>query len=409
MIVRQFLLWARTAPSGHRAEAVGALARAFLYSDLSPEDRSEAETALTAMLDDPSPLVRRAMAEAFANATEAPRHLIIALASDQNEIATLILSRSQVLTDADLIDAAALGDEAVQTAIALRLRVSTAVSAALAEIAVPHALVSLVRNGGAEIAATSFARLLERHGSHATLREALLARPNLPVDSRQALAVLVAGSIAAFVRRCGWLSADRIERVSREAREKTTIVLSSKAESECVGRLVIHLRRTGQLTPALVLRAMLSRGFDFVEAAFADLSGLPVARVSNVLNDRRGQSFAPLYRRAGLPESLLPAFEAALSALHDEPDCGQMGQEGANLSRRMIERVLTSCENLPSDESAKLIGLLRRYEVEAARDEARDVAGVLADDAALTAVLTHMPHLIGRLPEHEGRYRRDAA
>lgn len=394
MIVRQFLLWARTAPPGDRAEAVGALARAYLYSDLRPEERREAETALTAMLDDPSPLVRRAMAEAFANATEAPRHLIVALASDQSDIAALILSRSPVLTDADLIDAAALGDEAVQTAIALRVRVSAAVSAALAEIAGADALLTLVRNADAEIAEVSLARLVERHGSDAALREALSARPDLPVVFRQALAVLVAGSLSVFVRQCGWLSAERIERVSREAREKTTIALSAEAESESVGRLVAHLRRTGQLTPALMLRALLSRGFAFIEAALADLSGLPVARVAALLKDRRGRSFRPLYRRAGLPASLLPAFEAALLALRDHAR-DEPSQGGRHLSRPIIERVLAACEELPSDECAKLLALLRRYEVEAARDEARATAASLADDAALAAVMTHMPDVLG--------------
>jgi uncharacterized protein (DUF2336 family) len=81
MIIRRFLLWSRTASPGQRAEAVNALARAYLYSDMSPEDRWEAQTALTAILDDSSPLVRRAMAESFSNAAQAPRHLVIALFS----------------------------------------------------------------------------------------------------------------------------------------------------------------------------------------------------------------------------------------------------------------------------------------------------------------------------------------
>src|SRR5271170_2567659 len=38
MIVRHFLDWIRTAPAGKRAEATGALARAYLYSDLAPDD-----------------------------------------------------------------------------------------------------------------------------------------------------------------------------------------------------------------------------------------------------------------------------------------------------------------------------------------------------------------------------------
>ena len=57
MIVRQFLHWLRTAPSGERAEATSALARAFLYSDLTESDRAAAEGAMTMLLDDPSPLV----------------------------------------------------------------------------------------------------------------------------------------------------------------------------------------------------------------------------------------------------------------------------------------------------------------------------------------------------------------
>ena len=39
MIVRQFLHWVRGASAGERAEATSALARAYLYSDLSPDDR----------------------------------------------------------------------------------------------------------------------------------------------------------------------------------------------------------------------------------------------------------------------------------------------------------------------------------------------------------------------------------
>jgi uncharacterized protein (DUF2336 family) len=57
MIVRQFLQWMRTAPAGERAEATGALARAYLYSDLAKDDRAAAEGAMIMLLDDPSPLV----------------------------------------------------------------------------------------------------------------------------------------------------------------------------------------------------------------------------------------------------------------------------------------------------------------------------------------------------------------
>jgi uncharacterized protein (DUF2336 family) len=392
MIVRQFLLWARTATAGQRAEAAGALARAYLYSDLSPEDRREAETAMTALLDDASPLVRRALAEAFANAAEAPRHLVVALANDQNDIAALVLSRSPVLSDADLVDCAALGDELVQTAIALRPRLSVGVSAALAEIAAPGALAALAANSGAEIADASLARMVARHGANPELRGALLARPDLPLAIRQSIAVAVSQSLSDFVLGCGWLSVERTERIVRESREKTTLALSSESGAEDVRGLVVHLRRTGQLTPALILRAFLSQLFAFAETALSELSGFPLSRVAGFLWDSRGTGLAPLYDSCGLPQSLKPAFAAAAAALREMRSRG--GGNGARLSRLMIERVLWACRELAPEEAGKLTALLRRFEAEAARDEARAVAEALADEAAKSVVLEHAPEAL---------------
>ena len=89
MIVRQFLHWVRTAPAAERAEATSALARAYLYSDLSPDDRAAAEGAMIMLLDDPSPLVRAALARALAFSENAPPAVILALAADQPDVATL--------------------------------------------------------------------------------------------------------------------------------------------------------------------------------------------------------------------------------------------------------------------------------------------------------------------------------
>src|SRR5271169_6065481 len=104
MIVRDFLQWVRTAPASDRAEATSALARAYLYSDLSPDDLAAAEGAMIMLLDDPSPLVRRALAEVFASSQKAPLVVVHALAADQPEIAVLLLSRSPLLREDDLVD-----------------------------------------------------------------------------------------------------------------------------------------------------------------------------------------------------------------------------------------------------------------------------------------------------------------
>jgi uncharacterized protein (DUF2336 family) len=391
LIVRQFLLWARNAPAHQRAKAVAGLAHAYLFDGkLSADDRREARTALTAMLDDPSPLVRLAMAEALADAAESPHHLVIALANDQSEVAALVLARSPVLTDADLVDCAALGDEAVQAAIAGRLHVSVATSAALAEIATPGALAALAENRGADIAEASLWRMVERHGTDPVLRRALLRHPHLPIDLRHAVALAVSDDASAFVRDRGWLSPGRAERTFGDARDRATVAMATAAPPDDAPRLVAYLRRTGQLTPALMLRALLSRSMPFVEAAFAELTRLPPDRVAGLLHDRRGPGFRAVLDRAGLPDNLRPAFAAAVLALRDQAPAATE-RARAQLSGRMLERVLAVCARLPEAETGHVMALLRRFEAEVARDAAREATGGLAQDGAFALTRDREP------------------
>src|SRR4030081_3486873 len=120
MIVRQFISWIRTAPAGERAEATRSLARAWLISDLTEDDRAAAEGALLMLLDDASPLVRQAMAEVFARSADAPAAIVQALSLDQASVALPVLEHSPLLIDADLVDIIATGNFEMQCAIARR-------------------------------------------------------------------------------------------------------------------------------------------------------------------------------------------------------------------------------------------------------------------------------------------------
>ena len=317
MIVRRFLAWAATAPAASRAQGARALARAYLTADLGPADRHHAELALTRLLDDPSPLVRRALAESFAGAGDAPHHIVVVLANDQSDIAAPILGRSPLLSDAELIDCAAIGDAFAQAAIALRPRLSAAVAAALAEVGAREALISLAVNPGADLPEFSVRRMLERFGGDGEMREALLSRPHLPAALRADLVAATAQALSAFVTACDWMSDARAARVTREAREKATIIIATDAQAEGGNgplKLVAHLRAAGQLTAGLVLRALLSGNRSLFEAALGELSGVPLPRVTGLVRAWHGAGFVALYAKARLPAALLPAFQAALAA-----------------------------------------------------------------------------------------------
>jgi uncharacterized protein (DUF2336 family) len=370
MIVRHFLQWVRTADAADRAEATRALARAYLYSGLNEDDRIAAEGAMLMLLDDPSPAVRRALAEVLASSVEAPSALVQALVDDQPDIAGLILERSPLLIDSDLVDMVGAGDADAQAAIARRADLPRPVAAAIAEVGSAEACLILIENRYAGIAPFSLDRMVERHGQLAAIREALFARPDLPAATRQALVVKLSETLAGFVVARQWLEETRARRIAQEACEKATVMLAATSERGEVCPLVRHLRASGQLTAGLVLRALLSGNVTLFEQSLSELAELPVARVSALVSDRRGAGFKAVYDRAGLPAPVYPAFRAAIEAMHESGLAAEPGGH-ARLRRRMVERVLTSCAGLTAPDIEPLLTLLRRYATEAAREEAR--------------------------------------
>ncbi len=379
MIVRQFLKWVRTAPAVERAEATGALARAYLYSDLLPQERAAAEGAMIMLVDDPSPLVRRALAEALAATPDAPHAIIHALASDQLDIAAVVVAHSPLFIDAELVDLVATSDFPLQAAIAARKPLQCAVAAAIAEVGAAETCLIAIENPYADIAPSSIDRIVERFGHLGAIREALFARPDLAPATRQTLVRLLSNQLADFVSDRAWLARDRAQQVVREACDKATVTIAAQSPDHAARPLIRHLRVSGQLTAGLILRALLSGNLTMFEDAVTELAEMPLARVQALIYDRGSAGFRAVFDRAGLPASTYLAFREALTAIREIELSGEFIGD-ARLKRRVVERVLTNCERADIGDIEPLLILLRRFAADAARDDARHYCEQLVAD-----------------------------
>ncbi|MCW5687926.1 MAG: DUF2336 domain-containing protein [Pseudolabrys sp.] len=388
MIVCQFLQWVRHASPGERAEATSALARAYLHSDLSPSDLAAAEGAMIMLLDDPSPLVRGALSQVFASAQKAPPVVVHALAADQPDVAIPVLSRSPLLSDEDLVDLFATASTDAQVAIASRALLSSPLAAAIAEVGSAQACLTLLENPDASIAIFSVDRIVERFGHLSAIREILMDRDDLPMATRQALLAKLSQTLAGFVTARHWLGSEHAEYAAREACEKATVALAADTPYDEIAELMRHLRQSGQLTAGMVLRALLSGNVVLFEEALAELTGMPIDRVSAYIHDRHISGFRAIYAKAGLPDTAYPAFREAIAALRDGILLGETGGV-SHLKRRMVERVLDACIAERRDDMASLLALLRRFAVEAAREEAR----MFCDDLVANDQVAYMPHI----------------
>ncbi len=389
-IVRRFLAWAQSADADARAEGASALARAYLHSDFPASVCAEAALAMTALIDDPSPLVRRALAEALCRANEAPRALILALAADELEAAAAVLQYSPLLTDPDLVDCAANGDLAAQMAIARRPNLAPRAAATLAEIGQLDAVLALIGNFEADLPAELLGRILTRFNDEASVRDALLERAWLPAALRARIAVAAAKDLAVEVSQ--WMAPDRAERVARQARDQALCSIASSCRPGEEAELTRALRKEGALTPALLLRSLLGGERSLFAASMAELSDLPLPRVTAFMLEPRGEGFAALARRAGLKSSVLPAFRAALSAMK-----AHIGGAGKGLKLSLTQTVIDECERRNDPALTKVLALLWRFAAEASRAEAAN----FAREAAASAPGGRLPQILGFSPVND--------
>jgi uncharacterized protein (DUF2336 family) len=324
------------------------------------------------------------MAEAFASAEGAPQIVVHALASDQPDVALPILAHSPLLVEDDLVDLIATGDTVVQVAIAGRQFLTRGLAAAIAEVGSAEACLTLLENPELDAAPFSLDRIIERFGHLAPIRENLMARDDLSMAMRHALLTKLSQTLAGFVAARHWLGPEHAEFTTREACEKATVALAADTSYDEVGALVQHLRQTGQLTAGMLLRALLSGNVVLFEEALAELSGMSIDRVTAYIHDKSISGFRALYREAGLPDVAYPAFREALSAMRAGLLVGEQGG-ASRLKRRMVERVLGACMGERSEETASLLALLRRFSVEAAREEARLFCDDLVAEADIVA------------------------
>jgi uncharacterized protein (DUF2336 family) len=370
MIVAHFLAWVHTARVSERASAASALARAFIENRLPFEDRCAAEAALTFLLDDPSWKVRLALADALSMSRHAPLQVISALASDQPEVAGLIIGRSPLLTDSDLIDRVAVGSAATQLLIARRTNLSMAVSAALAEVGEADACLALLGNADADIASLSFRRIAERHGHVPGVREAMIADSRLPSECRHALMVRVGEALSHAPLVRALIGDTRARKIARDACVKACLTLIEGTPVNEHGALIEHLRLRGDLTASFLIRAVAFGKVDFFGSAIGALTGQAEHRVRSLLAGGGDGAVSALLAKAGLGASMRPAIVRALKVWREVAK-GKRVAGPQEVSWLMLKE-------LGPNASGELASLLKSIHIDLLRDNARAHARSIA-------------------------------
>ena len=292
-----------SAPTIHFNEIYLAVATLFEHQKhaFTKQERELAADILKRISKDVEMSIRIGMAERLAGDEAAPHEIIMLLADDRIEVARPILARSPVLSDADLIRVIEGSTEDHQIAIAERPAIGKSVSAALARSQCEAAVISLLRNTSARIAAETFELLSDRARRLSGLREPLTGRPDLPPEIAHKLYVWVSGALktalAARYPDAGYLSRTIDQTDPRQRNEDPVPEANAKT-------LVAKLFAAGQLRSSFLIRVLNQGEMEVFEHAFAALLGLDVEITRKALYGTSPTTVALACRAAGIDRSV---------------------------------------------------------------------------------------------------------
>lgn len=346
-------------PSGeNRASAADKIAQQFGAGGLTDKERSIAEDIFSLMVKDVEMQVRAALSSNLKDVPGLSNDLAKALASDlSDEVALPMVTFSNALTDADLVEIVRSQNASRTKAVAQRPAVSRFVSDAIVTHGDEESVVALVSNTGAEISETSLNKVVDKYGDVPRIQEPLVQRPTLPVSIAEKLVARVADHLKDYLVQHHELSDEMATDLILQSRERATLNLNRMGSSGSAEDLVRQLKANRRLTPSIVLRALCVGDLDFFEHSLSALSGVPINNARILIHDEGELGLRSLYQKAGMPVALLPAYRTALDMVV-KAELEQSDEDPQHRMRRLLERVLTEHEEIIDEFGADTVDYL---------------------------------------------------
>jgi uncharacterized protein (DUF2336 family) len=282
---------------------------------------------------------------------DAPPRVMRGLALDDAiEVAGPVLSRSERLDEATLVETATTKSQQHLLAISHRKSLTEPVTDVLVERGDRGVAVSTATNTGAKFSDFGYSRLVARAHGDGDLAVAVWLRPEIP---RQHLLRLFAQ--ASEIVRQKLETADRIKgcllrdviadaanRVQTVAREGSPVHLAARA-------LILQLHRSGGLDEARLVEFARAGKFDETTIGLSLMADLPIGMVERVVANRRTEQILVLAKAIGL------CWESAKALL-----LLQAGSGGSSTPE--LDQCAVTFERLHPDMAKKAIQFYRLRE-----------------------------------------------
>jgi len=341
-----------------RAQVAAKIGYSLADVKLSDNEIKLAQDIVRHMAGDLTLQVRVSLAASVKNAKKLPHDVALKLAKDVAEVSLPVLEFSEILSDEDLVDIIRGQSPEKQQAIAKRDHVSEKVSGVLVDEAAPVAVASLLQNNTAQISETSLEKAADKFKDDVTMQDTIARREPLPLALAERLVARVSEALRDQLVKKHNIPATVLNEMINQNREQNTVkLLAGQKDEQDVVQLTIQLKKTGRLTPSLIIRGLCVGDIPFFEASLAALADVPITNARVLIHEAGKLGLKSLYDKTGLPAGMFSIIRVALEVVKEmQMDGGDHGQE--RYRARVIERILTQYQDFEPDDLNYLLDRL---------------------------------------------------
>jgi uncharacterized protein (DUF2336 family) len=278
---------------------------------MTAENRSDIETNLfgelmTKVASELDIEVRKELSSRFSD-EHVPRRLIVALANDPEvSVAEPILTRSRVLSQADLIAVVEKRGDSHRMLVTKRPDVSEALAAALVAFGGDSVVESLVGNETAQVSLDTFDKIVDRALANPALQNSLVNRQYISPEHLNQLFMSVSGPMRnRILARNAEFSEAEIDEALERARTRVAISRGALPDDyEAAQRSIASMVLRHELSPAVLPTLWRDNKHTQFKLAFAELVGIDFHQTAKLFASRDLDGIAMVARAAGFERAL---------------------------------------------------------------------------------------------------------
>jgi len=274
-----------------------------LSGDEAAQIREQTIEVLEVLAEDQLPSIRAILSESLKDSLVAPKHVILALAKDAEEIvASPVLEYSPLLSETDLLEIIASGVASGSLpAVARRDNLGEDISEAVAATLDIPAVAALLANKSARVREETLDQIISQAEGIETLHEPLVMRVDLSLRAMKRIAGFVAMSLVEKLVKKNGLSSEIESELKKQVRnrieESSSLTEEDESKSE---KRAQKLWSAGRLNEETMMEAVNSREISFVQMGLGLMTGMKIGTVRSILNSRNGKVVTALCWKAEL-------------------------------------------------------------------------------------------------------------